>query len=103
MEIFKQAGLFYASPLFVGKYEECMDYHLGFNSTLPEKLGLPPLREANQAEGIVIKPLSEINIPAKKGTVRAIVKKKPLNFQRMLAITKRKNGMKNLRKKTELR
>jgi len=80
MEIFKQAGLFYALPLFIGKYEECMDYQLGFNSTLPEKLGLPPLREKNQAEGIVIKPLKEINIPTKKGSMRAIVKKKAAEF-----------------------
>ncbi|CAF2977118.1 unnamed protein product [Rotaria socialis] len=74
---FQHVNLFYAEPLFIGKYEEALDFKLGFNSVIPTRLGLPPLNEENKAEGIVIKPMHEIMIKTNKGSVtRAIVKKK---------------------------
>lgn len=78
---FQHVQLFHAEPLFIGRYEEALDFKLGFNSHVPAKLGLPPLPEANKAEGIVIKPMQEIMVKANKGaTVRAIVKKKIEEF-----------------------
>eukprot|EP01124_Arcella_intermedia_P018786 TRINITY_DN25923_c0_g1_i1.p1 TRINITY_DN25923_c0_g1~~TRINITY_DN25923_c0_g1_i1.p1 ORF type:complete len:361 (+),score=99.29 TRINITY_DN25923_c0_g1_i1:65-1147(+) len=80
MSLFKEVGLFYAEPLFIGKYEKCIQFDLNFDSTIPSKLGLPPLSQNNQAEGIVIKPLKEILVMQKKGPTRAIVKKKVPQF-----------------------
>ncbi|UJR32814.1 hypothetical protein I4U23_020276 [Adineta vaga] len=78
---FQHVNLFYAEPLFIGKYEEAIDYKLGFNSTIPTRLGLPPLIEVNKAEGIVIKPMHEILVKTTKGSsVRAIVKRKIEEF-----------------------
>ncbi|CAF1930146.1 unnamed protein product [Rotaria magnacalcarata] len=78
---FQHTNLFYAEPLFIGKYEEALDFKLGFNSVIPNRLGLPPLNEENKAEGIVIKPMHEIMIKTNKGSVaRAIVKKKIEEF-----------------------
>lgn len=37
-----------------GTLEECLDYDINFNSTIPKKLGLPEIKP-NLAEGIVIK------------------------------------------------
>ncbi|CAF3493866.1 unnamed protein product [Rotaria sp. Silwood1] len=78
---FQHVNLLYAEPLFIGKYEEALDFKLGFNSHIPGKLGLPPLHEDNKAEGIVIKPMHEIMIKTNKGSpIRAIVKKKIEEF-----------------------
>ncbi|CAF2475308.1 unnamed protein product [Rotaria sp. Silwood2] len=78
---FQHVNLFHAEPLFIGKYEEALDFKLGFNSYIPTKLGLPPLHEANKAEGIVIKPMHEIMIKTNKGSlIRAVVKKKIEEF-----------------------
>ncbi|CAF0829526.1 unnamed protein product [Adineta steineri] len=78
---FQNVNLFYAEPLFIGKYEEALDFKLGFNSTIPNQLGLPSLIDANKAEGIVIKPMHEILVKTTKGVhVRAIVKKKIEEF-----------------------
>ena len=78
---FKHANLFHAEPLFVGKYEDALDYPLGFHSHVPTKLGLPPLADDNKAEGIVIKPMRELLVrTGKGGPVRAIVKRKIEEF-----------------------
>lgn len=78
---FQHVHLFHAEPLFIGRYEEALDFKLGFNSHVPAKFGLPSLPEANKAEGIVIKPMQEIMVKANKGaSVRAIVKKKIEEF-----------------------
>lgn len=81
IKAFQHANLFYAEPLFIGRYEEALDFALGFNSFIPNKLGLPPLSESNKAEGIVIKPMHEVMVKTNKGSaVRAIVKKKIVEF-----------------------
>lgn len=78
---FQHVNLFHAEPLFIGKYEETLDFKLGFNSYVPTKLGFPPLIEENKAEGVVIKPMHEIMVKTTKGlSVRAIVKKKIEEF-----------------------
>jgi Rnl2 family RNA ligase len=78
---FQHVNLFHAEPLFIGKYEEALDFKLGFNSYVPTKLGFPSLIEGNKAEGIVIKPMHEIMVKTTKGSmVRAIVKKKIEEF-----------------------
>jgi Rnl2 family RNA ligase len=78
---FQHANLFHAEPLFIGKYEEAMDFQLGFNSSIPSKFGLPTLVEGNKAEGIVIKPMHEIQVRTTKGSlVRAILKNKIREF-----------------------
>ena len=78
---FQHVNILYAEPLFIGKYEEALDFKLGFNSYIPNKLSLPPLTETNKAEGIVIKPMHEIMVKTKKSSlVRAIVKKKIEEF-----------------------
>ena len=78
---FQQVSLFHAEPLFIGKYEEALEYQLGFQSQVPTKFGLPPLPETNKAEGIVIKPMRELLVKTSKGAaVRAIVKRKIEEF-----------------------
>lgn len=39
LEIFKEAKILYAEPLFQGTYEECLDYPIKFETLLPSKLG----------------------------------------------------------------
>eukprot|EP01126_Amoeba_proteus_P055738 TRINITY_DN6941_c0_g1_i4.p2 TRINITY_DN6941_c0_g1~~TRINITY_DN6941_c0_g1_i4.p2 ORF type:complete len:178 (-),score=43.49 TRINITY_DN6941_c0_g1_i4:41-574(-) len=64
----------------MGTYTDCLEFDVKFESHLPARLGLPKI-ENNYAEGIVIKPLKELHVNTKKGTTRAIVKKKAVEFQ----------------------
>jgi len=79
MKIFQETDFFYAKPLFVGKYEDCLNFNIRFDSKIYENFGLPVL-PANQAEGVVIKPLKELVVSTKKGATRAILKKKAPEF-----------------------
>eukprot|EP01127_Copromyxa_protea_P013982 TRINITY_DN3823_c0_g1_i1.p1 TRINITY_DN3823_c0_g1~~TRINITY_DN3823_c0_g1_i1.p1 ORF type:complete len:367 (-),score=85.33 TRINITY_DN3823_c0_g1_i1:17-1117(-) len=79
MNVFKETDFFFAKPLYVGKYEDCLNFNIRFNSKIHENFGLPPLA-SNQAEGVVIKPLKELVVSTKKGATRAIVKKKAPEF-----------------------
>lgn len=54
LRYFNQFSLLHAKPLFVGKFTDCLYFHTRINSTIPEILGLPTLKE-NLIEGIVIK------------------------------------------------
>ena len=59
-----------------------LSLELGFETKLPAKLGLPPLRDRkNTAEGVVIKPLKNTVLGTKKGPQRVIFKRKIENFQ----------------------
>jgi Rnl2 family RNA ligase len=80
LHLCQEAGIFSAAPLFTGNYQEALTYPLGFDSTLPARLGLPPLPEANQAEGVVIKPLKTLLIETRKGALRPVLKKKIPEF-----------------------
>lgn len=79
LHIFEQSALFHATSLFVGKFQQACAYPIGFESTIPLRLGLPPL-ENNKAEGIIIKPVTTIYIETKKGLIRPILKKKIPDF-----------------------
>lgn len=80
MKLFEQAGLFYARPLLIGSFQEALNYPLGFSSTIPRRLGLPPLPTENKAEGVVIKPLKTILLPGGKGLTRPLLKRKIAEF-----------------------
>lgn len=76
----QSAGLFYAAPLLIASYQETLSYPIEFTSTIPVRLGLPPLSQDNRAEGVVIKPLKALTIPTKKGPIRPILKRKIAAF-----------------------
>jgi Rnl2 family RNA ligase len=78
--LFQATDLFYAHPLFTGSYREALNYPIEFSSTIPAQLGLPPLAQANKAEGVVIKPLKALVVSAKKGPLRPILKRKIAEF-----------------------
>ena len=80
LKIFQQVGMIGAKPLFIGKYEEALEYNLEFDSTIPSLLGLPQLPFKNPAEGIVIKPMKPIYVETSKGRFRPILKKKIPKF-----------------------
>lgn len=57
-------GLFFAVPLFEGPLGECVSFPIEFKTTIPGRLGLPPLPEGvdggeNLAEGVVVRPQHE--------------------------------------------
>ncbi len=64
----ERAGLPFARPLFVGKYDAACTVSNEFQTTIPALLGLPPIG-GNRAEGIVLKPYRD-------ATFRPSVKKK---------------------------
>lgn len=64
-------------PLLTASFEKVVAYPLGFDSTIPGNLGLPALAGANKAEGIVIRPVTNIWIT---DTERAIMKLKIPEF-----------------------
>lgn len=80
LQIFQKVQLFHAQPLFVGKWNDANGYPIGFDSTIPALLGLPPLPQPNPAEGIIIKPMKSFYIESKKGRIRPIIKKKIAAF-----------------------
>lgn len=79
LRLFKDNGILCAEPLFIGKYEQCLSFEFKFESTIPKKLGYPPIK-GNIAEGIVIKPMTNIYVESKKGSFRPILKLKPKEF-----------------------
>jgi Rnl2 family RNA ligase len=79
-KLLEQAGLFYARPLLIGSFQEALSYPLGFPSTIPKLLGLPPLPTENKAEGVVIKSLKTILLPSGKGMRRPLLKRKIAEF-----------------------
>lgn len=80
LAICQEADIFCTLPLFIGSYQEALAYPLGFDSTLPARFGLPPLPEANKAEGVVIKPGKTLFVETKKGALRPVLKKKITEF-----------------------
>lgn len=80
IKIFQSTQLFYAAPLAEGTWAECIAYPLPFNSTVPARLGLPPLAN-NRAEGVVVKSLREMRFRTSQGgSTRAMIKKKIAEF-----------------------
>lgn len=74
--ICERAGLLAATPLSTGSLNAALAFPLGFDSTIPARLGLPALGEPNAAEGVVIKPVRELRVVGAKGPVRPLLKRK---------------------------
>jgi len=74
--IFSEAGLLYAETLFEGSLADCLEFPNAFRTTVPEKLGLPPI-EDNICEGIVVRPKVPLNL--KRGE-RVMIKSKNPRF-----------------------
>jgi Rnl2 family RNA ligase len=73
------AGILHARPLLRGTYAAAIGFPLGFPTTLPALLGLPPIGPSNKAEGVVLKPARPV--PLRDGrTVRPVVKRKIPEF-----------------------
>lgn len=82
MELFASVGFLYSEPLLSGTLQDMLSLELGFESKLPARLGLPPLRDrVNTAEGVVVKPLKNVVISTDKGPRRVIFKRKVEHFQ----------------------
>jgi len=71
----EEEGVLAAKPLFVGSYEEALEFPTGFESHVPGWFGLPPL-PGNLAEGVVLKPRMDLWVPSGKGRVRPVLKHK---------------------------
>ena len=84
-ELFEQAGLFYAKPVFRGTMEECLKHSNQFPSKISQWLGLPPIAD-NIAEGIVIKPVEPKFLGIGE---RVILKSKNEKFEERKSIKKR--------------
>jgi Rnl2 family RNA ligase len=81
IRLLERVGICCAAPLRTGTYEQAMEYPIRFDSTLPRRLGLPALPAGtNLAEGVVVKPLREIQAPAESRVIRPILKRKILEF-----------------------
>ena len=79
-QLFQEVGFLYATPLCTGTLQQMLSYPLGFATTLPHRLGLPPL-PCNIAEGVVVRPLREtVLTTATKGPSRVIFKRKVEQF-----------------------
>lgn len=76
----RASGLLASEPLLVGSYRDALDFPERFSSTLPARLGLPPLPQANLAEGVVLRPRSAVVLEGPKGPVRPLLKKKIAEF-----------------------
>ena len=75
-----EAGFLYATPLCTGTLQQMLSYPLGFVTTIPQRLGLPPL-PGNTAEGIVVRPAREaVLMTATRGPSRVIFKRKVEQF-----------------------
>eukprot|EP00658_Telonema_sp_P-2_P077360 TRINITY_DN6975_c0_g1_i1.p1 TRINITY_DN6975_c0_g1~~TRINITY_DN6975_c0_g1_i1.p1 ORF type:complete len:638 (+),score=141.30 TRINITY_DN6975_c0_g1_i1:147-2060(+) len=51
----KAADILFAEPVWEGSLAECLEPSCEFESTIPQRLGLPPLDAPNLAEGCVIR------------------------------------------------
>jgi Rnl2 family RNA ligase len=80
LDLCHQAGLLVSEPLQIGSYSAAMAYPVGFNSTIPRQLGLPPLDTPNLAEGVVIKPVEPMEVAGARGLIRPVLKKKIPTF-----------------------
>jgi Rnl2 family RNA ligase len=78
MDLFEKTGLFHSQPVAIGTLKEVLDYNISANSTIPSRLGLPPLQK-NQMEGIVVKSVEPIYTG--RHQIRAIFKLKNRKFE----------------------
>lgn len=78
--ICQAADLLCVEPLHIGTQADVMNYPLPFDSTIPARLGLPPLESDNLAEGIVARPSETLFIASKRGRTRPLIKRKIPDF-----------------------
>lgn len=78
--LLQAAGVPSVPPLLIGSYQEALRYPIEFSSTIPALFGLPPLAQANYAEGVVIKPLKALIFETSRGPLRPIFKRKIAAF-----------------------
>ncbi|MEZ4449259.1 MAG: RNA ligase family protein [Nannocystaceae bacterium] len=76
LERLRAHGILASEPLHVGTLRDALDFPLGFDSTLPRRLGLPPLAGPNPAEGVVIRPLTELLVGPEGARRRPLLKRK---------------------------
>ncbi|MBQ9174138.1 MAG: hypothetical protein IJ161_10465 [Bacteroidales bacterium] len=74
--IFSLSGILYAETLFEGTLEECLRFGNAFPTTIPGKMGLPPIDD-NTCEGIVVRPKVPMNL---RSGARVIIKSKNARF-----------------------
>lgn len=79
MNLLELSQFLYTKPIFIGMYEDAIDFEHKFNSTIPQMLGYN-IEEDNTAEGIVVKPIKSIYIDTPKGKIRPIIKIKNKEF-----------------------
>lgn len=86
-----RCGILFVQSLRVGTLAECLDFEIEFNTTIPERLGYPPLLSGasespdNLAEGVVIRPQHEPHQPPRAGagrkeSARGLFKRKIASF-----------------------
>ena len=73
----EQFSIPYVKPLFIGKFNEAVNFNIRINSPVPKELGLPEL-EHNLIEGIVVKPYQKDSTLFSK---RPIIKIKNPEFE----------------------
>ncbi len=54
--VMETIGFFYAKKLFTGTFSQCLDHSNEFQTTIPDRLGLPKIDD-NICEGVVLKPV----------------------------------------------
>lgn len=79
IKLFEAHHIFYAKPLLIGKMQAALNYDIVFNSTIPNQFNLPELAD-NLVEGVVVKPMQNIEVVTKRGTIRPILKIKNERF-----------------------
>ena len=80
IDLCNYASLSYTPILFRGKYQQALAHKIEFTTTIPPLFNLPPLAIDNIAEGIVIKPASNLFIETIKGKLRPVLKIKHPRF-----------------------
>ena len=77
---FDKTNLLYAKPLQICSLTEALNFDIKIQSIIPKWLNLPSLPQDNIIEGIVIKPMQEIEVETPKGKVRPLLKIKNQQF-----------------------
>ncbi len=81
MRIFQETDFFHAIPLLAGSLNEVLNFDIKIDSTIPKRLGLPPLANKNTIEGIVVKPLNNLPSFFEHGNQRPVLKIKNQQFK----------------------
>ena len=81
-ERLSEAGIGAVMPLMRGIYADAIAFALGFDSTIPARLGLPALAEgSNPAEGVVITPAAPVAVRGRLEPLRPVIKRKLPAFE----------------------